>query len=1014
MMRVLRGRTCHVGGVCGVTATLLAGCVAGDASSTASQAEATGAPPTTATAESLPAPRRVGTSGPGAGAAGPSDPSRSLVVTDPLAGAPSSFSLLIVTDSSLASAAQPLVNYKNATGTPAFLTTMQLVQGAACSLAVCDDAARLKLTVQSAFEQHGATYVLLLGDVQFVPTRPVTGIATVTTPFPAGTEMSVYYQITDFYYANLYESHQVSNPAIHGPFSDWRDPVTGYYDTGYGTGDNNANNPSHVDGYPDLVVGRVPAENAGDVSIYVNKVIAFESGLLTPTGSAPYAWIADVGYPTSDTLTEGTIQSSGLPASRQTYVQVNYPSEGYGSPWQGAPWAEAADISDMVNDAWWVTYVGHGSKYGLDNWSESQIAGWNNVANVPIVFAAACQTGQYGPYLGQGYSEPYVDIWGQNHGYVLDDANNQATDEDQNNQVLPYPFTPAPMAIYQPHTYNDRGVAASAIFSTTGGAPSGAVAWIGDTIIDQDGHPMEEEGYALQGCQARLGDRLLQGQRAYWAAQQNTSDWFEAPRLFLTTQELNGDPSLRLPPCQNAEPSPASAVSWTTVSGANPPLPRGALLVGSAPDGTHKQYACVVSTGGVGQFVPGSDDGCLAGPVYTGTYQVLTDDRVSPTLNPPAWQVHTGDVIPANVVLTPSGQHGVCRAQYEGVWYAGDFALAQPSKCTVVNPYFSSSSFQVLVSQTAKRGADDVVWQNQDTGQMALWQMSSAGSISNYLYPAAQYPNPNPLPSTARLIGTGDFDGDGHGDFAFWDPVGEAVTVWKLDGTNTFRENDYFQFMSAQYAPQGVGDFDGDGLADILWMNTATRDVTVFEGNGTSLARETLAQPALPAAWNIQATGDFNGDGTTDVILRNSQTGDVGIWVMNAGVIGSYVYPQLGVESFWQIQGAGDFNGDRVTDVLWRDTNTGDVGVWVMNSSATISSYAYPQLGVEAFWVYGATGDFNGDGVTDIAWRNTEDGDVGIWLMSSSTSIQQYVYPQRGVEAFWQMRGSVSELVAGR
>lgn len=982
MARTLGARTRHWGAIGGVAATLLGGCVAADGSETTSRA----------------------TEGVAA-----------LTVSDPLGGAPSSYSLLIVTDASLTTTAQPLVDYKNANGTPTFMTTMQAVRSAACTLAVCDDAAKLKLTIQRAFETSGATYVMLLGDLSFVPTRPVVGIAGVTQPWPVGTDMTRYYQITDLYYANLYGGHQVGNPAVHGGFSDWRDPATGYYDTGYGTGDNNANNPSHVDGYPDVVVGRVPVQSTDDVLVYVNKVIAYESGLLTPASSTPYAWIADFDYPTSDTLTEGAIQSSGLPANRQTYVQVNDSSGSYGVPWQGAPWAQAADISDMANNAWWVTYVGHGSKYGLDGWDWTQMAAWNNVANVPVVFAAACQTGQYGPYLAWGYSESYVDTAGQNHAYVLDGAHSQAVDQDQNNQVLAYPFTPAPMAIYQPHAFSDRGVAANAIFAkTVNGMPTGAVAWIGDTIVDQDNHPMEEEGYALQGCQARLGDRLLQGQRTYWTNNQNKTDWFEAPRLFLTTQELNGDPSLRLPPCQRVETPPTPAVSWTTVSGANPPVPRGAVLVGSAADGTHKQYACVTSNSGVGQFVPGSGDGCLEGPTYTGTYQILTDDRVTNGLNPPAWQVHTGDVVPQNVVLTPNGQHGVCRAQYQGIWYAGDFSLAAPSTCAVVNPYFTSGSFQVLVSQTAKRNPDSVVWQNQDTGHMALWEMNTSGSIWNYLYPTSQYPNPYPLPSTARFVGTGDFDGDGHGDLFFWDTSSWNVSVQKLDGTNAIRETDYFNTMSTEYAPQGIGDFDGDGLADMLWMNTTTRDVIVFEGNGTTYARNTVAQAALPVAWNIQATGDFNGDGTTDVVLRNAQTGDVGIWVMKDGGISAYVYPQLGVESFWQIQGAGDFNGDHVTDLLWRNTNDGDVAVWVMNSSATIWWYAYPQRGVESFWVYGATGDFNGDGVTDIAWRNTQDGDVGIWLMNSSTSIQQYVYPQRGVETFWQMKGSVSELVAGQ
>jgi hypothetical protein len=40
----------------------------------------------------------------------------------------------------------------------------------------------------------------------------------------------------------------------------------------------------------------------------------------------------------------------------------------------------------------------------------------------------------------------------------------------------------------------------------------------------------------------------------------------------------------------------------------------------------------------------------------------------------------------------------------------------------------------------------------------------------------------------------------------------------------------------------------------------------------------------------------------------------------------------------WQIVGTGDFNGDGKTDILWRNKSTGQNIIWFMNG-ATYNSY---------------------------------------------------------------------------
>ena len=134
----------------------------------------------------------------------------------------------------------------------------------------------------------------------------------------------------------------------------------------------------------------------------------------------------------------------------------------------------------------------------------------------------------------------------------------------------------------------------------------------------------------------------------------------------------------------------------------------------------------------------------------------------------------------------------------------------------------------------------------------------------------------------------------------------------------------------------------------------------------------------------VQST-DFDGDGLTDILLRNGTTGDLALWRMNGfGVAGnSGMIPSISGGN-WQIQGTGDFNGDGKTDILWRQTTTGDIGLWTMDGNA-VQSAALVGSSLDPRWSAVATGDFTGDGKTDILWRNSETTEVGLWEMNGTT-----------------------------
>ena len=94
----------------------------------------------------------------------------------------------------------------------------------------------------------------------------------------------------------------------------------------------------------------------------------------------------------------------------------------------------------------------------------------------------------------------------------------------------------------------------------------------------------------------------------------------------------------------------------------------------------------------------------------------------------------------------------------------------------------------------------------------------------------------------------------------------------------------------------------------------------------------------------------------------------------------------------WAIAGTGDFNGDGKSDILWRNKSTGQDAIWLMDGFAIQAAQVIYQV-EGANWNIAGTGDFNGDGKSDILWRHGSSGQNGMWLMDGFTiQAAQFIY----------------------
>ena len=71
----------------------------------------------------------------------------------------------------------------------------------------------------------------------------------------------------------------------------------------------------------------------------------------------------------------------------------------------------------------------------------------------------------------------------------------------------------------------------------------------------------------------------------------------------------------------------------------------------------------------------------------------------------------------------------------------------------------------------------------------------------------------------------------------------------------------------------------------------------------------------------------------------------------------------------WHVKDSGDFNGDGKSDILWQNDD-GTPAIWLMNGTTCCPSARPVSFNPGPSWHIKATGDFNGDSKSDILWQN--------------------------------------------
>jgi FG-GAP repeat. len=163
------------------------------------------------------------------------------------------------------------------------------------------------------------------------------------------------------------------------------------------------------------------------------------------------------------------------------------------------------------------------------------------------------------------------------------------------------------------------------------------------------------------------------------------------------------------------------------------------------------------------------------------------------------------------------------------------------------------------------------------------------------------------------------------------------------------------QVTDANWTVVGTGDYNQDGHPDILWQHATEGWISVWLMNGTTLMDGRLLSPSRVADtnWKIVGSGDFNGDGWADIVWQHQTTGETSVWIMNGTTLvsGTLLSPAGVGDTNWKIKAVTDLNGDGQPDLVWQNTATGYLAAWLMNGTIrTDGIYLAPAQVMDTGW----------------------------------------------------------------
>ena len=279
------------------------------------------------------------------------------------------------------------------------------------------------------------------------------------------------------------------------------------------------------------------------------------------------------------------------------------------------------------------------------------------------------------------------------------------------------------------------------------------------------------------------------------------------------------------------------------------------------------------------------------------------------------------------------------------------------------------------------------------TNTIVIYYSNGNGSFSRQQYasPSESLDNTN-----ANLI-PGDFNGDGRTDFMNQTKASYTNTfnIYYFTGSNTFSPTAYQATTNIDVTDAVLipGDFNGDGKTDFMNQSvTPSNQVQIYWFDANGLLKNNITQGSISPIDIVSANivlGDYNGDGKTDFVSqsRSQTTNQILVYTSNGSGDFSPAAINLPdqVDYTSAVLATGDFNGDGLTD-LFNQSKSSYTSTYIIYYSQSGMAFGKQAYTASSNIDYTSSnlmlGDYNGDGVTDmIAQSNLgTTNSVGVYL----------------------------------
>lgn len=353
----------------------------------------------------------------------------------------------------------------------------------------------------------------------------------------------------------------------------------------------------------------------------------------------------------------------------------------------------------------------------------------------------------------------------------------------------------------------------------------------------------------------------------------------------------------------------------------------------------------------------------------------------------------TSATIKERMVLT-GGNNGGCGVHlFEGL--DAEFAAAVSTFINKYNPTLATPLSRGVIDIDGD-GKHEILVRSSDG------RLQSASLVNNALQFSA---TPDPGVGN-RIVGVGDFNGDGRADLAFQNMTqGTFGDVKMWSGFSNTSEINWRQVKQV-WDVEALGDLDGDGFADLVWRYVVTESpdtgvsyIWFTNGNAVTQVRK---RGGAPLDWKLLGALDINGDGAADMIYLNPQGQLRALMATPSRTCANLSAGTL--PAGFSVLKFADFSGTGRGDLLLRDaagavqlfsldatgltlpTYTGapdDQNASCTGSSLTVASSTLVLPTTDPSWQFYASGDLNGDGQTDIVWKQPN-GALTVWLLAAS------------------------------